>query len=180
MATQSDQPNTGVVTTIVVIGVFAMIAISVMVTAMVRSENTRLDERRPGNADLDTVAALDRSQFARLTAAPSWIAEPGGKVAIPIDRAMRLVVAEYQKDPQAASPPPPPGLVMPPPAPATGATPMAAGATPGVTPPSPAAVSPAAAPSSPAAAPSPGSTTVGPVPGLPSPTRPLPPPSEGL
>lgn len=180
MATQSDQPNTGVVTTIVVIGVFAMIAISVMVTAMVRSENASLDELRPGNADLDTVAALDRSQLARLTAAPSWVAEPGGKVAIPIDRAMRLVVDEYQKDPQAASPPPPPGLVMPPPAPATGATPVTAGATPASTPPSPAAVSPAVAPSSPVAAPSPAPTAVVPVPGLPSPPRPRPPASEGL
>ncbi len=180
MATQSDQPNTGVVTTIVVIGVFAMIAISAMVTAMVRSENASLDERRPGNADLDTVAALDRSQLARLTAAPSWIAEPGGKVAIPIDRAMRLVVEEYQKDPQAASPPPPPGLVMPPPASATGATAVAVGSTPAMTAPSPAAVSPAAAPSSPTAAPGVASSPVGPAPGLPVPPRPIPSPSEGL
>jgi hypothetical protein len=112
MATESDQTNTGVITTIVVVGTFAMISISAMITALVRSEHALLDGERPTNADLDTVAALDKQQLAILTAPPRWVAAPGGKVHIPIDRAMRLVVDEYQKDPAAASPPPPPGLVM--------------------------------------------------------------------
>lgn len=167
MATQSDQPNTGVVTTIVVIGVFAMIAISAMVTAMVRSENARLDLLRPGNADLETVAGLHRRQLEKLTAPPSWIAEPGGKLAIPIDRAMHVVVAEYQSNPQTASPPPPPGLVMTPPAPATGAAPLAAGTLAVAPPPGPPPTFGGPAPRLPS-------------PGLPSPAPPLPPPSEGL
>jgi hypothetical protein len=166
MATQSDQTNTGVVTTIVVVGTFAMISISAMVTAMVRAEHTTLDTERPTNADLDTVAALDKQQLSRLTAAPSWVADPGGKVHIPIERAMSLVVEEYKKNPEAASPPPPPGLQMNPPATPAGspaaapstqpapavptpATPNAAAPDPTVTPrvvPPPAAPGPPAAP----------------------------------
>src|SRR5687768_9559525 len=118
MATESDKTSTGVIATIVVVGSFAMIAISAMVAAMVRSENAELERVRPTNADLETVAELDRKQLARLNAAPSWVGEPGGKVAIPIATAMRLVVDQYQKEPLAASPPPPPGFVMPPTPPA--------------------------------------------------------------
>jgi hypothetical protein len=129
MATQSDQTNTGVVTTIVVVGSFAMITISAMVTAMVRSEEARLDAERPTNADLQTVATLEQQQLERLTAPPHWVAQPGGKITLPIDRAMRLVVEEYKQNPQAASPPPPPGMQMNP----TPATPM--GAAPAATPP---------------------------------------------
>jgi hypothetical protein len=147
MATESDQTNTGVITTIVVVGTFAMISISAMITALVRSEHALLDGERPTNADLDTVAALDKQQLATLTAPPRWVAAPGGKVHIPIDRAMRLVVDEYQKDPAAASPPPPPGLVMTPPtapvgSPANPSAPGTAQPTPAV--PSPAAPNPAA------------------------------------
>src|SRR5262245_57030928 len=112
MATQSDQTNTGVVTTIVVVGVFAMITISAMVTAMVRSEKARIDAERPTNADLDTVAALDAQQLSRINAPAHWADQPGGKVALPISRAMQLVVDEYRKNPVAASPPPPPGMQM--------------------------------------------------------------------
>ncbi len=70
---------------------------------------------------MDTVAALDREQLGHLTAPPAWVAGPGGKVHIPIQRAMTLVVEEYKKSPEAASPPPPPGLQMNP-APAPPAT----------------------------------------------------------
>jgi hypothetical protein len=130
MATQSDQTNTGVITTIVVVGTFAMISISAMVTAMVRSEHMTIDNERPTNADLDTVAAVDKQPFSRLTSPPGWVSDPGGKVHIPIDRAMQLVVEEYKKNPEAASPPPPPGLQMNPPAPTAAGTPAAPSAQP--------------------------------------------------
>jgi hypothetical protein len=126
MATQSDQTNTGVVTTIVVVGVFAMISISAMLTALVRSEHAKVDSERPTNADLDTVAELDRQQLARINAPPSWVSQPGGKVNIPIQRAMSVVVEEYRKDPEAASPPPPPGVNMGPSVPVVGQAPGAA------------------------------------------------------
>jgi hypothetical protein len=135
MATESDQTNTLVITTIVVVGAFAMISISAMITALVRSEHTSLDGQRPTNADLDTVAALDKQQLATITAPARWVAEPGGKLHIPIDRAMNLVVAEYRKNPAAASPPPPPGLQM--------TTQPAAGSPPNPTPPGTAQPTPA-------------------------------------
>jgi hypothetical protein len=126
MATESDKTSTGVVATIVVVGSFAMIAISALIAAMVRAETTELERTRPSDADLETVAALDRGQLERLNAAPHWAAQPGGKVAIPITLAMNIVVDEYRKRPEAASPPPPPGLVMTPPAPAEAAPSSAA------------------------------------------------------
>jgi hypothetical protein len=186
MATQSDQTNTGVVTTIVVVGSFAMITISAMVTAMVRAEEARLDAERPTNADLQTVAALEQQQLARLTAAPHWVSQPGGKVTLPIERAMQVVVDEYRKNPEAASPPPPPGMQMNPtpaaptgapatPAPPGSAHPAGAAPTPAV--PGPAAPDPAATPRvvpppaapGPAAAPPPGPPTT---PAAPAPGRP--------
>lgn len=178
MATESDKTSTGVIATIVVVGSFAMIAISAMVTAMVRAESAELEQLRPTNADLDTVAELDRKQLARLNAAPSWVGEPGGKVAIPIATAMRSVVEQYQKDPLAASPPPPPGLVMVT-EPSGEAVPGATGAVPGpgalpsMTAPAGAAPS---APSSPTpqspAAPTPAAPTpVAPTPAAPAPPR---------
>jgi hypothetical protein len=186
MATQSDQTNTGVVTTIVVVGSFAMITISAMVTAMVRAEEARLDAERPTNADLQTVATLEQQQLERLTAPAHWVSQPGGKVTLPIERAMQVVIDEYRKNPEAASPPPPPGMQMNP----TPATPVGAAATPaapgtpqptGSTPtpavpnaaaPDPATtprvVPPASAPG-PAAAPPPGPPTT---PAAPAPGRP--------
>jgi hypothetical protein len=141
MATQSDQTNTGVIATIVVVGTFAMISISAMVTALVRSEHTMLDGERPTNADLDTVAALDKQQLARLTAPPGWVGSPGGKLHIPIDRAMSVVVEQYKRSPETASPPPPPGLQMT--TPATPGAPPTPG-SPGMQQPTPALASPAA------------------------------------
>jgi hypothetical protein len=169
MATQSDQTNTGVITTIVVVGAFAMISISAMVTAMVRAEEQELDAERPTNADLETVATVEQQQRDRLTAPAHWVAQPGGKVTLPIERAMQVVVDEYRKSPEAASPPPPPGMQMnPAPAtPAVGAAPPAApgsghpaGAAPSSAVPNPAAPDPAATPRvvPPPAAPGPAAT----------------------
>jgi len=138
MVTQSDNTNTGVVATIVVVGAFSMIAISALLTAMVRKEETDIDALRPMHADLQTIAALDQQQLSHLEQAPHWADKPAGKLAIPIAKAMSLVVQEYRKDPAAASPPPPPGFVMPPPTPAEG-TPGAA-AAPGVVAPAPGVV----------------------------------------
>jgi hypothetical protein len=115
MATESDSTNTGVVATIVIVGSFALIAISAMLTAMARTEQIDLEKSRPAHADLETVAALETTQLAALTAPPRWIDKSAGTLAIPIDAAMRAVVEELRKNPAAASPPPPPGVVLTPP-----------------------------------------------------------------
>ena len=137
MVTQSDNTNTGVVATIVVVGALAMISIGALLTTMVRSAETDLDAVRPMHADLDTIAGLDQQQIAALHAAPHWVDKTGGKLGIPIERAMKLVLADVRKDPGAATPPIPPGLVLPPTPVAEGAA-GAGGAAPGAVAPVPA------------------------------------------
>lgn len=143
MVTQSDKTNTGVVATIVVVGAFAMISISALLTAMVRSAETDMDAVRPMHADLDTIAGLKQQQTAALHAAPHWVDKSAGKMGIPIEQAMKLVLADVRRDPSAASPPIPPGLVLPPAPPAEGAA--GALAVPGA---SPGAGAPGATPAS--------------------------------
>jgi hypothetical protein len=148
MVTQSDKTNTAVVATIVVVGALAMISISALLTTMVRSATAEVDEVRPTHADLDTIAALDKQQLAALHAPSHWVDKPAGKIGIPIERAMQLVVADFRKDPSAASPPIPPGLVLPPtpPADGTAATLPGTAAPPGAAPGATAAPGTAAAP----------------------------------
>lgn len=143
MATQSDNTNTGVVATIVVVGAFAMISISALLYAMERSAEADLDAVRPMHADLDTIASVDQQQQAVLNAPAHWVDKDKRKVGVPIGRAMKLVVEEYRKDPAAASPPIPPGLVLPPMPGAGGAAgsePAAVGGAPGSAPAAPGSV----------------------------------------
>ncbi|MEY2932157.1 MAG: hypothetical protein RL033_2906 [Pseudomonadota bacterium] len=158
MATQSDNTNTGVVATIVVVGAFAMISISALLYAMERSAEADLDAVRPMHADLDTIASLDQQQQAVLNAPAHWVDKDKHRVGVPISRAMKLVVEEYRKDPAAASPPIPPGLVLPPMPGAGGAAgsePAAAGSAPGSAPTVPGSVPAVGGTPTPA----PGSTT---------------------
>jgi hypothetical protein len=152
MVTQADKTNTSVVATIVIVGAFAMISISALLTAMVRSEEADVDAVRPTHADLDTIAALDKQQIDGLHAAPHWSDKEARRVSIPIESAMKLVLAELKKDPNLASPPVPPGVVLPPAPPPVGAE--AAGAAPGLPGAEPGAPAPAT-PERSAAAPAP-------------------------
>jgi hypothetical protein len=174
MVTQSDKTSTGVVATIVVVGAFSMVSISVLLTALVRSEEAEVDAVRPMYADLDTIAALDRQQADALHAAPHWVDQKSGKLGIPIERAKQLVIQDLRQDPSAASPPIPPGLVLPPVPPPEGSVSGAPvpGAAPGTaTPGAPAAV-PGGLPPAPAA-PAPASPA-GSLPAVPAPTSPAP------
>lgn len=173
MATQTDRANTGVLWTIVLVGGFAMIAISSALAAMARATLKELDSERPRNADLVTVAALKQTQTEALAAPPAWQDKAKGTVRVPLDVAKRLVLDELRARPEAASPSPPPGFVMPPadenamtgavPGAVPGGAPGAAqGATPGAAEASgpaagtpPAAPTAAPAPTSPGASPSP-------------------------
>src|SRR5262245_46781279 len=112
MTTEADKTNTGVVATIVIVGSLALISVSALIAAMVRAERADVERTRPTNDDLETVAPLDRVQVAKIEAVPAWADREKGKVAIPIDLAMKLVLSEYRQRPEAASPPPPPGLIM--------------------------------------------------------------------
>lgn len=104
MATEADKQNIGVITTIVAVGTFAMIAVSMAVTAMVRAEVRELGEERSSNADLETVKELKGEQRAGLEQAAHWADKGKGLVAIPLDRAMQLVTRDIQRNPHSATP----------------------------------------------------------------------------
>jgi hypothetical protein len=107
MATEPDKTNNGVLGTIVAVGVFAMIAVSAAVTAMVRSEVSTAKAADGTVADLRTVRELKATQRSELAAGPKWVDKGKGLVAIPIDQAMDLVVDDLSKNPGLATLSPP-------------------------------------------------------------------------
>ena len=157
MTTQTDSTNTSVLWTIVLVGAFAMIAISAAVTAMVRAETNKLDSERPRHADVGTVVELKQAGRESLAQGPAWLDREHGTVKVPIDVAKQLVLNELVADPATASPPPPPGLnlaALAAPGPTANAAP-AGGAPPAPPAAAPPGAPPAAPPPSPAPSPAP-------------------------
>jgi 2-oxoglutarate dehydrogenase E2 component (dihydrolipoamide succinyltransferase) len=108
MATESDNVNSGALGTLVAVGTFAMLGISLVVTALVRSELADEIKKKEVAADRpyrDLVA----EQTAQLGAPAAYKDRGRGLVSLPIDRAMELVVSGLAKDPNSATPPPPVG-----------------------------------------------------------------------
>jgi hypothetical protein len=108
MATESDNVNSGALGTLVAVGTFAMLGISLVVTALVRAELKDEVEKKDVSADRpyrDLVA----EQTAQLGAPAAYKDRGRGLVSLPIDRAMELVVTGLTKDPNSATPPPPVG-----------------------------------------------------------------------
>ena len=104
MATEADRTNIGVITTIVAVGAFAMIAVSLAVTALVRGEVRELADERGSNADLNTVRELKSAQRSALSSPAHWADKVKGVVAIPIERAMHLVTDDIHRNPRHATP----------------------------------------------------------------------------
>jgi hypothetical protein len=108
MATESDNVNSGALGTLVAVGTFAMLGISLVVTALVRAEMADEVKKKEVAADRpyrDLVA----EQTAQLGAPAAYKDRGKGLVSLPIDRAMELVVSGLAKDPNSATPPPPVG-----------------------------------------------------------------------
>jgi hypothetical protein len=104
MGTEADKQNIGVIVTIVAVGAFAMIAVSLAVTALVRSEVKELSSERSPTADTQTVRELKAGQRASLSSAAHWADRGKGLVAIPLDRAMQLVGEDLRRNPHLATP----------------------------------------------------------------------------
>jgi len=104
MATEADKQNIAVIGTIVGVGGFAMIAVSLAVTAMVRAEVKDLNSERSSTADLGTVRELKAGQRTVLGGPAHWSDRSKGLVAIPIDRAMQLVAEDLRRNPRLATP----------------------------------------------------------------------------
>ncbi|HKY34499.1 MAG TPA: hypothetical protein VJN18_01055 [Polyangiaceae bacterium] len=108
MATESDNVNSGALGTLVAVGTFAMLGISLVVTALVRTEMADELQKKEVAADRpyrDLVA----EQTAQLGAPAAYKDRAKGLISLPIDRAMDLVVSGLVKDPNSATPPPPIG-----------------------------------------------------------------------
>ena len=107
MATIPDKVNTGALATIVALGAISMVGISAALTAMVRSEvDTRADQVG-AKSNLGPVTALKKTQRDELSA-PAKRDPTSGRLMIPIDRAMELVVEDLRQHPERATDPPPP------------------------------------------------------------------------
>jgi hypothetical protein len=101
MATEPDKIDSGVLGTILAVLTFGVLGTALAVTALVRTENDELAaERSQAN---DTVAALRGSQEADLNLPAAYIDKDAGKVRVPIDRAMQVVVRDLRRNPQSAT-----------------------------------------------------------------------------
>ncbi len=137
MATEEDKTNNGALLTLVAVGLFAMVAITLAVTAIAREEiaAARAAREEPG---ANAYNALHKSQLDQLTAGTS------------IDRLKQDVVQTLARDPHSASPPlAASAVVAPSPAPAGSgsAAPAAPGATPAMAPGAAPVIAPGATPS---------------------------------
>jgi len=199
MATESDKVNSGALLTMVVVGTFSMVGVCLGVNALVRNEVNAMTAERAAPAERP-VRDLQAEQLGKLNAPATWADKGKGLVALPVERAMEVVIADLARDPNTATPPAPVDADAGADAASTeladagadaevapeGATEGDAGATPDATPPAggPAGIASsaptAAAPPEPRP-PAPG--TVGPAPTpkpvTPKPPAPATPPSDG-
>jgi hypothetical protein len=104
MATESDNVNSGALGTLVAVGTFAMLGISLVVTALVRAEMADEVQKKEVSADR-AYRDLLAEQRAQLKAPAAYKDRASGSVSLPIDRAMELVVLGLTKDPNSATPP---------------------------------------------------------------------------
>ncbi len=106
MATENDKVNTGALTTLVLVGLFATLSIALAVTALVRYSVDGVASERQTLAR-DEYRGLEKAQSDKLSAAPRWTDKGKGLVSIPIDRAKSKVLADLSRDPTSATPPAP-------------------------------------------------------------------------
>jgi hypothetical protein len=121
MATENDKVNTGALTTLVFVGLFATLSIALAVTALVRYSVEGVTTERQTLARQE-FRELSRAQIDKLAAPPAWTDKGKGLVSIPIDRAKGKVLSELARDPASATPPPAEPAPSPAPADSAGAT----------------------------------------------------------
>src|ERR1041384_1040538 len=102
MATEDDKIDTGALATVVAVGAVGMIGISLAVNALVRHEVGTVGAGRD-EVGADAYRALKQKQLEKLSAPPSWADPNKGKVAIPVDRAMELVLGDLKRNPWSAT-----------------------------------------------------------------------------
>jgi hypothetical protein len=106
MATESDKVNSGALMTMVVVGTFSMIGVCLGVNALVRNEVDAMAAERAAPAERPA-RDLQAEQLGKLNAPPAWADKGKGLIALPVERAMEVVVADLARDPNTATPPQP-------------------------------------------------------------------------
>jgi hypothetical protein len=115
MATEQDKVNVGALSTIVVVGALAMVGIAAAVTALVRTETDDLGAQVGANVNVTGIREAKAEQLAKMDGTTSWVDRANGKLHIPVARAMDIVVANLERNPESATPPPPPSASAAPP-----------------------------------------------------------------
>ncbi len=106
MATEDDKPNAGLIGTVAIAGAICVASISLVLTALVRTEQANEDIRKSAAANTQPLADLLAAQHKALEVGPSYVDDEKKRVEIPIDRAMAAVVKEISENPESATPPP--------------------------------------------------------------------------
>jgi hypothetical protein len=106
MATESDKVNSGALMTMVVVGTFSMIGVCLGVNALVRNEVDTMAAERAAPAERPA-RDLQAEQLGKLNAPATWADKGKGLIALPVERAMEVVVADLARDPNTATPPQP-------------------------------------------------------------------------
>jgi hypothetical protein len=104
MATESDNVNSGMLMTLIVVLTTAMLGISLVVTALVRNEVAEEHDKK------DVAVERPQREFiaeqrAKMNAPAAYVDRGKGTVSLPIERAMELVVSDLKRDPNTATPP---------------------------------------------------------------------------
>ncbi len=100
---EPDQVNSGALGVILVLVSFAVLAIALFVTSLVRQEVDETSEVR-GQGQDRKARDLKNGQLAQLAQSPSFADRAKGLVQIPIDRAMALTLEAVRENPYALSP----------------------------------------------------------------------------
>ncbi|HMJ10508.1 MAG TPA: hypothetical protein VK524_03825 [Polyangiaceae bacterium] len=98
MATQADKVNTGAMATIVAVLAISVLGIAAALTALVRYETANHGAQKGVSANMRTVRELTTKQRSQLSAEPSWADKDRQLVAVPVERAMDLVVQDLRTD----------------------------------------------------------------------------------
>ncbi len=98
MATQADKINTGAMATIVAVLAISVLGIAAALTALVRYETQAHGDQKGVSANMRSIRELTTKQRSELSAEPAWVDKDKQLVALPVERALELVILDLRKD----------------------------------------------------------------------------------
>ena len=104
MATEKDNVNTGLVSSVTIAGAIVMVAICAGLTALVRAEISGARDEVGADADLQTKREYMTKEAADLAKPARWGNKAKGVAIVPVEQAMQLVVRDLKANPNSATP----------------------------------------------------------------------------